>query len=247
MAEWFEDGSFWIAMYPYMFRSERFELAKEQVEKILILLGFQGSSVLDLCCGPGRHAVPLAQRGICVTGVDRTPFLLAKAQERAQAGNVQIEWILEDMRNFVRQDAYDLVLNLFTSFGYFDNPEDDLKVLRNIYQSLKIGGACLIDVVGKEGLARGLQPTTSEEMPDGTILVQRSKIFDDWGRIRNEWILIKEGKARTFELHHTVYSGQELKDRLKQAGFKRVQLYGDLDGNEYGINAKRLVAVAWKC
>ena len=233
-------------MYPFMFPKKRFEAAEEQIDNILRLIDFHGSSILDLCCGPGRHAVILAKRGLNVTGVDRTPFLLEKAREIGRAQNVQIEWILEDMRNFIRQDSYDFVLNMFTSFGYFDSKEDDVRILQNIYQSLKPGGACLIDVIGKELLAKVFQPAASEEMPDGTIWVQRREIFDDWSRIRNEWIPIKEGEAKSFKFHHTIYSGQELKDRLMQVGFQRVNLFGDLEGKEYGPNAKRLIAVAWK-
>ena len=65
-------------------------------------------------------------------------------------------------------------------------------------------------------------------------------------RIRNEWILVKEGRSTVYKFHHTIYSGQELKDRLYQVGFKRVKLFGDLCGNEYGTKAQRLVAAAWK-
>lgn len=246
MAEWFEDEAFWITMYPYMFPSERFTLAEEQVEKILTLLEFQGTEVLDLCCGPGRHAVLLAKRGLQVTGVDRTPFLLEKAKERGRREQAKIEWVLADMRDFIRPQAYDLVLNMFTSFGYFDDKDDDLAVLQNIYQSLKPNGICLIDVMGKERLARVFQAASAIDMPDGSLLVQRHEVFDAWSRIRNEWILIKDGQAHSFKFHHTLYSGQELKDRLAQAGFEKVQLYGDLDGNPYDIEARRLVAVARK-
>jgi len=246
MKEWFEDESFWMEMYPFMFPKERFEAAEEQVEKILSLVGFQGSSVLDLCCGPGRHSIVLAKGGFTVTGVDRTSFLLEKAKQRAKTENVNVEWILSDMRNFIRPNAYELALNLFTSFGYFDSKEDDILVLDNIYNSLKPGGVFLIDVVGKEWLAKVFQPTTSQQLSDGTILVQRHEIFDDWSRIRNEWILIQDGKAKSFQFHHTIYSGQELKDRLIRVGFQSVKLFGDLDGNEYGPEAKRLIAVASK-
>jgi SAM-dependent methyltransferase len=246
MNEWFEDESFWITMYPVLFTDERFEAAEEEIEKILALIDFQGSSVLDLCCGPGRHSLALAKRGFSVTGVDRTSFLLEKARERAKASKLDVELLQEDMRDYVNPDAYDLVLSMFTSFGYFDEKEDDITVLHNIYQSLKTGGILLIDVMGKERLARIFQPTVSEVTPDGTVFVQRREIFDEWTRTRNEWILIKEGTAKTFRFHHTIYSGQELKDRLSQVGFQEIRLLGDLDGTEYGLDARRLIAVAKK-
>ena len=70
MAEWFENESFWESMYPYMFPPRRFEAAENQVQAILELTAVRGSSVLDLCCGPGRHCVELAKRGFEVTGVE---------------------------------------------------------------------------------------------------------------------------------------------------------------------------------
>ncbi len=209
-------------------------------------MDFQGESILDLCCGPGRHSVLLAKRGIKVTSVDITPFLLKKARERAIAEGVQVEWVQKDMRDFVRDASYDLVLNMFTSFGYFEKEDDNLRVLRNIYRSIKPGGSCLIDVVSKEWLAKVFQPTSSSDEEDGTILVQRREVVKDWGRIKTEWILIKDGETRTFAFEHSIYSGQELKDRLEQTGFKNLRLYGSLDGEEYGVDSKRLIAVAQK-
>jgi SAM-dependent methyltransferase len=151
-----------------------------------------------------------------------------------------------DMRDFVREDAFDLVLSMFTSFGYFDDKDEDLLVLRNVLNSLKPGGACLIQVTGKERLARIFQPTTSDVLPDGTKLIQQHEIFDDWTRIRNEWILIRQGRAKSFKFHHTIYSGQELRDCLMRVGFTDVKLYGNLDGDEYGPHAQWLIAVARK-
>ena len=62
------------------------------------------------------------------------------------------------------------------------------------------------------------------------MFVERSEVVDDWTRVENEWILIRDGRARTFRFRLSVYSGQELKDGLHAAGFVRVTLHGDLDG-----------------
>lgn len=246
MTEWFTDESLWMTMYPFLFSKERFTAATAQVDRLLALVDVTGRAVLDLCCGPGRHAIVLAKRGYTVTGVDASPFLLEQARARAQAEGVMVEWVLADMRHFMRSAVYDLVLSMFTSFGYFDDKDDDLTVLRNMYHSLQPGGTCVLDMLGKERLAKIFQPTTSEQAPDGTLWVQRHEIVDDWSRIRNEWTVIKDGRARSFTFQLTVYSGQELKDRLFQAGFRRVRLCGDLEGQAYGPQAERLVAVAWK-
>ena len=244
--EWFDDDSYWRDLYPYMFPQKRFADTPEQIDKALKLTKPKGKSALDLCCGPGRCSIALAQRGFAVTGVDRTKYLLDKARARARASKVKIEWIQQDMRDFVRPDSFDLVLSMFTSFGYFDNKDEDITVLENMFANLRSGGKCLIDVKGKECLARILQPTTSEVLPNGAKLVQRHEVFDDWTRVRNEWILLHKGRSKSFTFHVTIYSGQELRDRLESVGFCNVTLYGSLDGEEYGPDSNRLIAVAKK-
>ena len=139
MPEWFEDESFWNGLYPFMFSERKFEMAEDEVRGILDLASLGEGDVLDLACGPGRHAVALAKKGFRVTGVDLSPFLLQKAMGLARAESVDVEWVRDDMRHFVRPGAFDLVVNIFTSFGYFDDKRDDLVVLRNIHQSLNNG------------------------------------------------------------------------------------------------------------
>ncbi|MBZ5504597.1 MAG: class I SAM-dependent methyltransferase [Acidobacteriia bacterium] len=116
--EWFENEDFWRDFYPYMFSAERFSAAGEEVNRIMALTQINGGSLLDLCCGPGRHSVEFAQRGFRVTGVDRSPFLLDRARKHATESSAAVEWVQEDMRNFVRPASFDLACSLFTSFGF---------------------------------------------------------------------------------------------------------------------------------
>ncbi|MGA3089650.1 MAG: class I SAM-dependent methyltransferase [Terriglobales bacterium] len=244
--EWFEREEFWRDLYPFIFSPERFSSAKEEVSRILTLTRCQGGALLDLCCGPGRHAVEFAQCGFRVTGVDRSPFLLDRAREHASQTGTSIEWIMEDMRSFVRPATFDLACNLFTSFGYFREEQDNLRVLRNLHQSLKDTGVVVLELVGKERLARTWQNTISTELADGSLIVQRPQVRDNWCRIYSDWILIKDGRARSFGFEHTIYSGRELQDRLLSCGFEQVHLFGDLQGSAYDLEAQRLVAVARK-
>ncbi len=246
MTEWFEDESLWIETYPYMFSPSRIAAAEEEVEPLLRLVGIEPQSILDLCCGPGRFAIPLARRGYRVTGVDRTAFFLDKARERAAAANVEVEWVQEDMRTFARPCAFDLALSMFTSFGYFEDKDEDLRVLQNAFESLRPGGALVMDVVGKERLARSFQPTSSRKYADGSVVIDRREVLDDWTRIRMEWTIIRGNDVRVYTVHHTVYSGQELKDRFTAAGFADVKLYGSIDGAPYGLEADRLIVVGRK-
>jgi SAM-dependent methyltransferase len=244
--EWFDDDAFWEEMFPFMFPDGRLAEAEEQCDALITLAVPQGRRVLDLCCGPGRFSVAFARRGHAVTGVDRTAFLLEKARASAQNAKAEVEFVESDMRDFVRPEAFDLVLSLFTSFGYFDDKGEDLAVLGNIHTSLAKGGRLVLDVAAKERLARIFQPTTSETLEDGSMLVERHEIIDDWTRVRNEWILIRDGRTKSFKFHHTIYSGEEMRALLLRAGFGEVKLYGDFDGSQYGVSSARLVAVAVK-
>src|SRR5207248_11769432 len=123
-----------------------------------------------LCCGPGRHAVALAKRGFDVTGVDVSSFLLEKARKRATEGNVSVEFVLEDMRDFNRADSFDLILNIYTSFGYFKDKRDDLKVLKLVHQNLKESGVFLLEMISKEWIAKNYQSTQSTRLANGDLL-----------------------------------------------------------------------------
>jgi SAM-dependent methyltransferase len=241
--EWFDDDELWRALTPLMFSRERCGDAAVLVPKALKLVKPAGNDVLDLCCGFGRWSIPLAKRGFRVTGVDRTKPFLSRARADARKAQVRIAWVRQDMRDFVRPGTFDVALSMFTSFGYFDDKGEDLLVLKNLFTSLRPGGSLLMEMAGKEILARIFQPTTSSPLPDGGVLFERHEVFDGWSRVRNEWTLIKNGKARTWRFHVTIYSGQELRDRLEQADFTDVKLFGSFDGDEYGLNAQRLIAV----
>src|SRR5207245_7907024 len=114
-----------------------------------------------------------------------------------------------------RPDVFDLILSIFTSFGYFEDEKDDLRVLENIRRSLKPRGTLVIDLLSKERLAKVFQPTLSQRTEDGALLVKRLEIVDDWTRARNEYVVIRDGRARTFEFTLRMYSGQELKQLLR--------------------------------
>jgi SAM-dependent methyltransferase len=242
--DWFEDDAFWSTFDPYIFSADRLAGAGSQVERVIALAGVTGWSVLDLCCGTGRHAAAFAARGFRVTGVDRSGALLDRARAHAVEAGVEVELVECDMRQFVRPSAFDLVVNLFTSFGYFSDAADELQVLRNVHDSLRPGGTFVIDVMGKEILARIFQPTLSVSSPDGRLFVTRQQILREWTRVACEWVAIEGTSARSFRFEHWIYSGRELRELLVQTGFRDVRLFGDLDGGEYGPQATRLVATA---
>lgn len=243
---WYEDDNSWKGLYPILFSKERWRNASGEVEKVITLLNLTpGCRILDLCCGPGRHSLELAGRGFHVTGVDRTAFYLKKAKEKADSQGLNIEFIKDGMECFLRPEFYDTVLSLFTSFGYFEDPRDDQRVLLNIHSSLKKNGKLLMDLIGKEVLARIFQERDWHE-ENGTLILEERKVSNDWSWSENHLIILKGEIRKDFRFAHRIYSAVELSALLKECGFASVHVYGDLEGSPYDHKAQRLIIVAEK-
>lgn len=244
--QWYEDDNLWNSFYECLFDEGSFRQAADDVDRIRRLAGVGRGAVLDLGCGPGRHAIPLARAGYSVTAVDLSEFLLGRGREREGDGVLGIEWVRADMREFDRAAAFDLAISMMTSFGYFEGPADDMRVLENVWDSLAEGGRFLLDMASKEWICRHVQPVHLREYDDGRLLVERPALTDNMTWVHNEWLLIEGDRVTRHEWGHRLYSGQEMADRLFAAGFAEVSLYGDLEGSDFDIDAERLVAVATK-
>jgi SAM-dependent methyltransferase len=246
MKNWYEDDTFWETWASFLFSKERLENAPEEVTNLVSLLKISpGVSVLDLCCGPGRHSLEFARRGYSVVGVDRTRKYLQKARRLAKKEGLEVKFVQEDMRSFCRVDTFDAAVNLFTSFGFFEDIKDDERVIKNVHRSLKEGGVFLIDVIGKERLARIFRERDWQEI-DGAIMLEERKISKNWSWIENRWTMLKDGKVEEFKLSLRPYSAVELTALLSNCGFNTTEAYGDLGGAPNDHKAKRLVVVAQK-
>ena len=246
MNAWHEQDAFWEKWAPIIFHERRWEKTAEEVANIISLLNIgEATSVLDLCCGPGRHSLELARQGFSVTAVDRTKMYLERARKQAETEGLKIEFIQDDMRQFCRPSAFDVAINLFTSIGYFEDTNDDKQVAANVYHSLKEKGVFLIDIMGKEVLARIFRERDWYEL-DNTMVLEERKVCANWSWIENRWLMIKDGKMDEWKVSHRLYSATELAALLSDCGFKAIDVYGDLTGTPYDHTAKRLVLVAHK-
>lgn len=222
------------------------ERAQKEVDKIESLIDIEeGASILDLCCGTGRHSIELAKRGHDVTGVDITEHFLERAEDNAEDEDVELELIEKDMRGHCEPESYDLVLNLADSFGYFEDEEENLQVLENIYESLRSNGRLLMEVTGKEVFA-GMFKEKDWRRTDEGYLLHENKVENDWDTFRENRIKITDEDIREYENRFTIYSGKELREMLEEVGFDKVKIYGNMDGDSYDQNASRLIAVARK-
>jgi SAM-dependent methyltransferase len=247
MTKWHRDEAFWELTKPFIFPPERWERAVRATGSLIDLIAPEpGAAVLDLGCGPGRFALDFARRGFRVTGVDRTASYLQEARDRAAGEGLEVEFVEGDMRTFGASDAFDLVLNI-TTFGYFEDHEENLRVLRNSYDVLKSGGATVIEAKGKEHLARTFQKRDWEER-DGVYLLIERRVRKNWSWLATRWILIDGSSHEEFEMGHWLYSAVELEMMLHEAGFDKaaISIYGGFAGEPYTRPAQRLIVVARK-
>ncbi|MHC4428784.1 MAG: class I SAM-dependent methyltransferase [Planctomycetota bacterium] len=245
MSTWFDNDALWDDFAPVVFRPKVREKAAEEVDRIIELAGPpSGAAILDLPCGVGRHALELGRRGYRVTAVDRTRRYLDEGRGCSAEEKLDIEWVEADMREFRRPEAFDCALNIYTSFGYFEDPGDDRRVIENYAASLKPGGRLVMDMFSKEILARDFQKRDWVELEDGTILLEERVIEDAWRRLRCRWIALRGAERHEHELVLRHYSAAELIDLLERCGFVEARAFGSLEGEPYDQDAKRLVVVA---
>lgn len=252
--EWFNDEEFWGQYAPIMFDEGRWTevpIVADAVTRLanLNLYGVQtqasGPSILDLCCGFGRITLEFARRGFSPTGVDITEAYLMTAREDSAHEKLDIEFVHQDVRSFKRRKAFDAAVNLYNSFGYFENPGDDLLFLKNAHYSLREGGAFIIDVLGKEIAVRDYIIADWFERAGYTVLTESYPV-DSWTSTWNRWILIKDGQRWEKTFVQRLYAASELRTLLRAAGFSTVELYGEWDESPYDEKARTLIAVARK-
>ncbi|MDX1625711.1 MAG: class I SAM-dependent methyltransferase [Wenzhouxiangellaceae bacterium] len=244
--DWYVDEEFWRTFGPLMFGEEQFSEAAEQVRLLLSGIEPRPRRVLDLGAGPGRHALPLAEAGTEVTAVDTSALLLDELQRRAADLGVEIETVREDMRSFRRPGAFDLALVMWTSFGYFEDEDDHTEVLERIHENLDEDGLLVLDLVGLETLSRTLEPVHLTEYEDGRLLVERPALVDGMRRLENEWLLVDGDRVERTTFSHRVWSAAEIRRLLADHGFSVEAIDADFEGNEYDLEAERMIVFARK-
>lgn len=247
MNDWYSNENFWRTFGPLMFGEDQFTEAAAQVPLLIERLGLgAGGAVLDLGCGPGRHALPLARAGLEVTAVDTSAELLDELHRRAARDGLEIEVLQADMREFSRSGAYDAVLVMWTSFGYFEDEADHARVLQRVTESLRPGAVLLLDLVGLETLCRSLEPVHLTEYEDGRLLIERPLLIEHNTRLENEWLLIDDDRVERADFSHRVWSAGEISRLVEAAGLELEAIDADLEHSPYDFEAERMLVIARK-
>ncbi|TIR16622.1 MAG: class I SAM-dependent methyltransferase [Mesorhizobium sp.] len=209
----------------------------------LLSLG-QDSSVLELGCGYGRITNRLAEKGARVTGLDISPVLLRKAEADAAERNVDVEYVLGDIRSIPWQDRFDAAFLWYTTFGYFDEADNE-KVLHEAACSLRKGGRLLIDQLNRFALLRDKWPTYEIVQCNDDLRIDTIEYDALTDRRNSERIVVRNGSVTRTRLSVRHYGFSEYVRMLRNAGFETVEAYGQ-EGREFTPFGPRLVVVACK-
>lgn len=222
-----------------------FKYTKQEVNFLERVVPLRKSdSILDLCCGHGRHAIELARRGYKVTGLDFSSCELGLAKKEVERKGLAVHFVRGDARNFKFRKKFDVIINMFTAFGY-GTRDDDKRIIRNVSRALKKGGKFFIDIQSLPWLWRNFQPVKREKLGGMQIMNKREYDFLE-GIIRNTHIVRKGRLKRVFNTQTRNYTLAELRNLLEEEGLKVARTFGSYRGDPFGFNFKRMLVVAKK-
>lgn len=212
------------------------------------------STLLDLCCGAGRHSIEFARRGYDVTGIDISSFMIEKAKDSFKKNKeigLKIQFFIMDMKDFNFNNTFDIAVNLFSSFGYFINDEENFSLFSNVKSSLKKNGYFVFDFLNRYYLIKYLVPLTKTKIKDKLILqkrrIENNFVFKDIyickKNFHNDCIRRKPDFIERIKL----YGFTEIRNELRKSNFEIINIFGDYFGNKYNeLNSKRLIIFAKK-
>ncbi|MBK9593118.1 MAG: class I SAM-dependent methyltransferase [Crocinitomicaceae bacterium] len=241
MSEWF--ASWFDSPYYHVLYDNRDESEANAFMTNLMEFGnfAPDTRILDLACGKGRHSVYLNNLGYHVTGMDLSA---ASIQEASKFQNEKLVFLRQDMRDPLPLNNYDLVLNLFTSFGYFENQAENLTVLKNIHRSLSPQGKLVIDFFNADCVLKNLVP--SETVTKKSIEFRLERFVEN-GFIKKKISFTAEGKPSEFCEKVQLFGLNNFEQMLAESGFEIKNIFGDYNlGKFVAAESKRLILIAEK-
>ncbi|OXM15313.1 SAM-dependent methyltransferase [Paenibacillus herberti] len=241
MSEWYERS--FGEDYLIVYRHRDWKQAEREVALLVAGLDLRpGARIADIGCGMGRHSLALSKLGYSVVGMDLSEALLEEA--RNQEESEAVTWVHGDMRQIPFEDEeFDAVVNLFTSFGYFEKDEEHVQVLREMRRILKPGGRFLIDFLNSEQVKATLVPEShrNDEESD-TVIVEKRKI--EQGRVVKCIRLSNSegGDIREYTENVSLLDEDWFRAALERAGLELGSVCGGYGREPYDrASSKRLI------
>ena len=235
MKDWYEEwfGEEYLALYPHRDDEEAREVAALIASRVDVRAG---SPVLDLACGSGRHQRALAERWWTV-GLDLSRLLLRVARgEDAGAALVRA-----DMRQLpFATGSFDLVTNLFTSFGYFRDDLQHERVVAEVARVSKRGGWFVLDFLNAPHVRRTLIPF--DRQVHGSRVIEQTREISADGRFVRKTITVTD-ESREFVERVRLFDPDELRDMLERSGFDVVEILGAYDGRPLDDDSPRAIVI----
>lgn len=205
----------------------------------------KGMSVLDVCCGPGRHSAEFARRGLCVCGFDFSQEYLAEAADRIRKENLSARFVCGDMREIPFEEEFDAAASLFNSFGYFSEKSDDIKTLEGIFRALRPGGMFALDIVNGANVRKYSQKQSRTDLGRRWLT---DKIEFTGDGMTCSWTFTdkKTGKSQTEIFFNRLYDEKLIKKALEDTGFSVLRLYGGFGGEPLTDKSERIIAISKK-
>jgi SAM-dependent methyltransferase len=240
-----EEAGFFGADYMASY-ADSFPNTEKEVTFLETKLGMEkGIFILDCPCGHGRHSVELAKRGYSVLGQDLNGYFLDKAREDADKLGVAVRFRKGDMRDLPFEAEFDIVLNLFTAFGYFDTEEEDQEFLNAVAKSLKPKGKFFMDFINRDRLLSEWRSTNWQKLSNGLVVCQERRLdFTSSREYCKSIHLYPDGKRKEIEHCLRLYTLRELILMCKRAGLETNETFGDFEGNPASVQSKRVILIA---
>ena len=239
--DWFKN---WFDSFYYhkLYRHRNTAEAQEFIDNILNFIHPESNSrILDLACGKGRHSIYLNKKGYDVVGVDLSQNSIDEANKNA---NSKLHFYPMDMRKLECSEPFDLVMNLFTSFGYFQNKSENLEVLKGVNSILNTNGILVIDFLNATKMIKNLVKEESQEVDGIQFIINRL--------IENNTVVKKitvRDKAETFDFQERVsmFELADFEEMFQATGFKLINHFGNYKLDEFDSSkSDRLILVAQK-
>jgi SAM-dependent methyltransferase len=207
--------------YHILYKERNYREAQVFMDNLTHYLNLpEKAKVLDLACGKGRHSIYLNQLGYEVVGADLSENSISEASKNQ---NETLHFQVHDMRETF-EDKFDAIFNLFTSFGYFENDEDNLTTLKAMKESLTDYGFAVIDFMNVNQVVNNLIPDEIKTVEDIEFHIKR---YVNDGYIYKEIDFEDQGEKFHFTERVKALTLSDFKELMEEAGIDLLDIFGD--------------------
>ena len=240
MKNWY-DTWFNTAYYHLLYKNRNSDEAEYFLNNLLdYLKPDKNHRFLDIACGKGRHAIFLNKKGFDIEGIDLSKESIDYA---SQFSNDKLSFMVHDMRSTFKKEEFDFILNIFTSFGYFDDSLDNFNAIQAMADNIKKGGKVVLDFMNTKKVLKNLVKSESKIVDNIQFKIKRS--YENGFLLKDIYFTDKE--QFHFQEKVQALTLSDFIDLFEKSGLKIINLWGDYSLNDFNtIHSPRLIILAQK-